>query len=253
MVPLQLKQIYFKIEMPESQAKKVFRIQLSVSVVLLLFTLSALSLLASFYLGMIAGKSMQRPPENSTDEAESLAEKPMSAEDLKFFSLGERKKGQDLLDLEEIRDLKKKTEELTKVPEKPKATMPAKPKASTPKVTPPESPATEQKIISKKQEPAIKTNVPESPEKVKKAVAKIKKSAAYTIQVFASRNHQNAKILVEKLKKSGFKEAFIFKHTAGSKTLYRVRVGKLKRSETQKFANELKKLKYIDSVQITRF
>jgi len=252
-VPLQLKQIYFKIEMPESQAKKVFRIQLSVSVVLLLFTLSALSLLASFYLGMIAGKSMQRPPENSTDEAESLAEKPMSDEDLKFFSLGERKKGQDLLDLEEISDLKKKTEELTKVPEKPKATMPAKPKASTPKVTPPESPATEQKIISKKQEPAINTNVPESPEKVKKVVAKIKKSAAYTIQVFASRNHQNAKILVEKLKKSGFKEAFIFKHTAGSKTLYRVRVGKLKRSETQKFANELKKLKYIDSVQITRF
>ena len=95
--------------------------------------------------------------------------------------------------------------------------------------------------------------MPESPEKVKKVVAKIKKSAAYTIQVFASRNHQNAKILVEKLKKSGFKEAFIFKHTAGSKTLYRVRVGKLKRSETQKFANELKKLKYIDSVQITRF
>ncbi len=253
MVPLQLKQIYFKIEMPESQAKKVFRIQLSVSVVLLLFTLSALSLLASFYLGMIAGKSMQRPPENSTDEAESLAEKPMSDEDLKFFSLGERKKGQDLLDLEEISDLKKKTEELTKVPEKPKANMPAKPKTSTPKVTPPESPATEQKIISKKQEPAIKTNVPESPAKVKKAVPKIKKSATYTIQVFASRNHQNAKILVEKLKKSGFKEAFIFKHTAGSKTLYRVRVGKLKRSETQKFANELKKLKYIDSVQITRF
>ena len=253
MVPLQLKQIYFKIEMPESQAKKVFRIQLSVSVVLLLFTLSALSLLASFYLGMIAGKSMQRPPENSTDEAESLAEKPMSDEDLKFFSLGERKKGQDLLDLEEISDLKKKTEELTKVPEKPKSNMPAKPKTSTPKVTPPESPATEQKIISKKQEPAIKINVPESPEKVKKVVAKIKKSAAYTIQVFASRNHQNAKILVEKLKKSGFKEAFIFKHTAGSKTLYRVRVGKLKRSETQKFANELKKLKYIDSVQITRF
>ena len=118
--------------MPESQAKKVFRIQLSVSVVLLLFTLSALSLLASFYLGMIAGKSMQRPPENSTDEAESLAEKPMSDEDLKFFSLGERKKGQDLLDLEEIRDLKKKTEELTKVPENPKATMPAKLKLRNP-------------------------------------------------------------------------------------------------------------------------
>ena len=95
--------------------------------------------------------------------------------------------------------------------------------------------------------------MPESPEKVKKAVAKIKKSAAYTIQVFASRNHQNAKILVEKLKKSGFKEAFIFKHTAGSKTLYRVRVGKVERSETKELADKLKNLKFIQSVQVTRF
>jgi len=239
--------------MPESQNKKVFRIQLSVSVVLLLFTLSALSLFASFYLGTIAGKSMQRPPETSTEEVDSLAEEAISAEDLKFFGLGERKKGQDLIDLEEIRDLKKKTDELTKVPEKPKAALPAKPKTVAPKVSTPESPAAEQKIISKKQQPVPKADVPESPEKLKKPVAKIKKAVAYTIQVFASRNHKNAKNLVEKLKKSGFKEAFIFKHTAGSKTLYRVRVGKLERSETQKFAKELKKLKYIDSVQVTRF
>jgi cell division septation protein DedD len=139
------------------------------------------------------------------------------------------------------------------VPEKPESALPSKPKTSVPKISAPESPVTEQKIISKKQDPAPKVDVPESPEKVKQPVAKIKKAATYTIQVFASRNHQNAKILVEKLKKSGFKEAFIFKHTAGSKTLYRVRVGKLERSETQKFANKLKKLKYIDSVQITRF
>ena len=253
MVPLQSKQIYFKIEMPESPAKKVFRLQLSVSVVLLLLTLSALSLFASFYLGMIAGKSMQRPPETSAEEADSLAEEPMSAEDLKFFSLGERKKGQDLLDLEGILDLKKKTKELTKVPEKPESALPRKPKTSIPKISAPENPVTEKKIISKKQDPTLKADFPESPEKVKQPVSKIKKAAPYTIQVFASRNHQNAKILVEKLKKSGFKEAFIFKHTAGSKTLYRVRVGKLERSETQKFADKLKKLKYIDSVQITRF
>ena len=239
--------------MSESQGKKVFRIQLSVSVVLLLLTLSTLSLLASFYLGMIAGKSMQRPPENSAEETESLAEEPMSDEDLKFFSLGEREKRQDLLDLEEISDLKKKTEELTKVPKKPNSDLPAKPKTAAPKVSNPESFAAEQKIISNKENPVTKKAISASPEKPKKPLVKIKKAAAYTIQVFASRNHQNAKILVGKLKKSGFKEAFIFKHTAGSKTLYRVRVGKLERSETQKFANELKKLKYIDSVQVTRF
>ena len=130
MVPLRSKQIYHKIQMPESQGKKVFRIQFSVSVVIILLTLSALSLIASFYLGMIAGKSMQRPPENSAEETESLAEEPMSDEDLKFFSLGEREKRQDLLDLEEISDLKKKTEELTKVPKKPNSDLPAKPKTA---------------------------------------------------------------------------------------------------------------------------
>ena len=77
--------------------------------------------------------------------------------------------------------------------------------------------------------------------------------ATYTIQVFASRKHENAKKLVEKLKANGFEDAFIFKHTAGSKTLYRVRVGKVARSETKKLADKLKNLKYIESVQVTRF
>ena len=57
--------------MAESQGKKVFRIQLSVSIVLLLLTLSGVSLLASFYLGMITGKSMQRPSENYSEETET--------------------------------------------------------------------------------------------------------------------------------------------------------------------------------------
>ena len=131
--------------------------------------------------------------------------------------------------------------------------LPIKPKTAGNKVSTPDSSATEQKLVSNKQNPVIKKDILESPEKPKTPLVKIKKEPAYTIQVFASRNHQNAKILVGKLKKSGYKEAFIFKHTAGSKTLYRVRVGKLERSKTQKFANELKKLKYIDSVQVTRF
>ena len=75
----------------------------------------------------------------------------------------------------------------------------------------------------------------------------------FTIQVFASRNRKNANILVKKLEKDGFKDAFIFKHSAGSKTLYRVRVGKIKRVETKMLAKKLKELKYIDSVQVTRF
>ncbi len=84
-------------------------------------------------------------------------------------------------------------------------------------------------------------------------IVKSKKNGTYTIQVLASRKHANAKKLLEKLKQNGFKDAFIFKHTAGNKTLYRVRVGKLKRSEANNLANKLKELKFINSVQVTRF
>jgi len=234
--------------MPESKGKKVFRIQLTVSVVVLLLTLSAFSLVAAFYLGMTTGISMQRPPEGSVADTDISADKPLSEEELKFFGLSERKKDQDSFDMEELRDLKKKTAELTKATKTPDSASPKVPKTETPTVKAPDSPASEQKTVVKKSVP-----VPKKPENVKIPVVKSNKDATYTIQVLASRKHANAKILVEKLKQNGFKDAFIFKQTAGNKTLYRVRVGKIKRSETNNVANKLKELKCSNSVQVTRF
>ena len=239
--------------MPESKGKKVFRIQLTVSVVVLLLTLSAFSLVAAFYLGMTTGISMQRPPEGSVADTDISADKPLSEEELKFFGLSERKKDQDLFDMEELRDLKKKTTELTKATKTPDSASPKVPKTETPTVKAPDSPASEQKTVVKKSVPVPKTVVPKKPDNVKIPVVKSKKDATYTIQVLASRKHANAKNLLEKLKQNGFKDAFIFKHTAGNKTLYRVRVGKINRSETNNLANKLKELKFIDSVQVTRF
>jgi len=239
--------------MPESKGKKVFRIQLTLSVVVLLLTLSAFSLVAAFYLGMTTGISMQRPPEGSVADTDISADKPLSEEELKFFGLSERKKDQDSFDMEELRDLKKKTTELTKATKTPDSASPKVPKTETPTVKAPDSPASEQKTVVKKSVPVPKTVVPKKPDNVKIPVVKSKKDATYTIQVLASRKHANAKILLEKLKQNGFKDAFIFKHTAGNKTLYRVRVGKIKRSETNNLANKLKELKFIDSVQVTRF
>jgi len=239
--------------MPESKGKKVFRIQLTVSVVVLLLTLSAFSLVAAFYLGMTTGISMQRPPEGSVADTDVSADKPLSEEELKFFGLSERKKDQDSFDMEELRDLKKKTTELTKATKTPDSASPKVPKTETPTVKAPDSPASEQKIVVKKSVPVPKTSAPKIPEKTKITVVKSKKDETYTIQVFASRKHANAKNLLEKLKKNGFKDAFIFKHTAGNKTLYRVRVGKIMRSETNNLVNKLKELKFIDSVQVTRF
>jgi len=239
--------------MPESKGNKVFRIQLTVSVVVLLLTLSAFSLVAAFYLGMTTGISMQRPPEGSVANTDISADKPLSEEELKFFGLSERKKDQDSFDMEELRDLKKKTTELTKATKTPDSASPKVPKTETPTVKAPDSPASEQKTVVKKSVPVPKTVVPKRPDNVKIPVVKSKKDATYTIQVLASRKHANAKILLEKLKQNGFKDSFIFKHTAGSKTLYRVRVGKINRSETNNLANKLKELKFIDSVQVTRF
>jgi predicted RND superfamily exporter protein len=239
--------------MPESKGKKVFRIQLTVSVVVLLLTLSTFSLVAAFYLGMTTGISMQRPPEVSDADTDISADKPLSEEELKFFGLSERKKDKDSFDMEELRDLKKKTTELTKATKTPDSVSPKVPKTETPTVKAPDSPASKQKTVVKKSVPVPKTLLPKIPEKTKITVAKSKTNGTYTIQVLASRKHANAKILVEKLKQNGFNDAFIFKHTAGSKTLYRVRVGKINLSETDNLANKLKKLKFIDSVQVTRF
>jgi len=239
--------------MPESNGKKVFRIQLTLSVVVLLLTLSAFSLVAAFYLGMTTGISMQRPPEGSVADTDISADKPLSEEELKFFGLSERKKDQDSFDMEELRDLKKKTTELTKATKTPDSASPKVPKTETPSVKAPDSPASEQKTVVKKSVPVPKTVVPKKPDNVKIPVVKSKKDATYTIQVLASRKHENAKNLLKKLKQNGFKDAFIFKHTAGNKTLYRVRVGKIKRSETNNLANKLKELKFINSVQVTRF
>ena len=239
--------------MPESKGKKVFRIQLTVSVVVLLLTLSTFSLVAAFYLGMTTGISMQRPPEVSDADTDISADKPLSEEELKFFGLSERKKDKDSFDMEELRDLKKKTTELTKATKTPDSASPKVAKTETPTVKAPDSPASEQKTVVKKSVPVPKTLLPKIPEKTKITVVKSKTNGTYTIQVLASRKHANAKILVEKLKQNGFNNAFIFKHTAGSKTLYRVRVGKINLSETDNLANKLKKLKFIDSVQVTRF
>ena len=79
--------------MPESKGKKVFRIQLTVSVVVLLLTLSAFSLVAAFYLGMTTGISMQRPQEGSVADTDISADKPLSEDCLLYTSPSPRDRG----------------------------------------------------------------------------------------------------------------------------------------------------------------
>tara|TARA_B100000700_G_C15010925_1_gene840887 strand:- start:1458 stop:2177 length:720 start_codon:yes stop_codon:yes gene_type:complete len=239
--------------MASTQGKKIFRVHLSISIVLLLLTLGTLSLFAAFYLGMITGKSMQRPPEKSISENEFNLEKPMSEDDLKFFGLGEREKDQDFLDLEGIKALKNKTEELSQINDLNEKKSKKLTNISKPNITNPESPDVSQKNLENKKPNLSKVIKPKNPESEILTPLQNTNAVLYTIQVFASRNHKNAKNLVDKLNKDGFSNAFIFKHSAGNKTLYRVRVGKINRKDAKIMANKLKKLKYIDSVQLSRF
>ena len=239
--------------MSDIQGKKIFRLHLSISVVLILLTLGTLSLFASFYLGMITGKSMQRPPGKSVIENEFNMEKQMSDEDLKFFGLGDFQKEQENLNLEDINELKNKTDELAKISEINKTKPPKIPKISEPKVVSIINPEKEGKKEENKNLITSSLGRSKTPVSEKESSKKIESNLFYTIQVFATRNHKSAKKLVKKLKKDGFGDSFIFKHSAGDKTLYRVRVGKASRKDANLLSNRLKKLKYIDSVQISRF
>ena len=239
--------------MVSSQGKNIFRLHLSISVVLLLLTLGTLSLCAAFYLGMITGKSMQRPPEKSVIENEFNFEKTMSDEDLKFFGLGEVDKNKDILDVEEMEELKTKTEELSKISETNKTKPPKSTKLNNSKVVKQNNLNIDQKIEDNVNSPLPKVSETKNLDTEIGTSLKTGNEVFFTIQVLASRNNKNAKNLVRKLKKDGFTEAFIFKHSAGDKTLYRVRVGKVPQNETKVLASKLKKLKYIDSIQVSRF
>ena len=76
----------------------------------------------------------------------------------------------------------------------------------------------------------------------------------YTVQVFSGRSKRNAEKLVQRLKDKGFPGAYIFKHiTSDSKSLYRVRVGRMGKPDINSLARRIKTLKFIESTQVTRF
>ncbi len=96
----------------------------------------------------------------------------------------------------------------------------------------------------------------------KKPLVKVKKvqpvskpePVEYTVQVFSGRSKRNAEKLVQRLKDKGFPGAYIFKHiTSDSKSLYRVRVGRMGKPDINSLARRIKTLKFIESTQVTRF
>ena len=261
--------------MSAQRAKKSYRIQLSVPLAVLLLGLGGISLVAAFYLGLVAGKSLRQPPESPVVSVP--AEMPLSSDQekdpLEFFNLSKEQSVQEELDRNALERLTRKTKELnqkekeskiTEVKEKTEESPPLV--SSKSKVQKAELKASPRlKVVEPVKHPLepvpILVDIPEA-ETPKKPIAKVKPvkklskpgPVEYTVQVFSGRSKRNAEKLVRRLKNEGFPGSYIFKHiTADSKSLYRVRVGRMKKPEINKLARRIKSLNFIDSTQVTRF
>ena len=78
-------------------------------------------------------------------------------------------------------------------------------------------------------------------------------SSNYTVQVFSSKLRKNAEDVLNRLREKGFPDAYIHTHiNQDNDVLYRVRVGKVSKNRAEDRAFELRRLNFINSVQITR-
>ena len=261
--------------MSAQRAKKSYRIQLSVPLAVLLLGLGGISLVAAFYLGLVAGKSLRQPPESPVVSVP--AEMPLSSDQekdpLEFFNLSKEQSVQEELDRNALERLTRKTKELS---QKEKESEKTEVKEKTEKSPPLVSSKSKVQKAELKTSPRLKVVEPIKPpvqpapilvdipeaKTPKKPIAKVKPvkklnkpgTVEYTVQVFSGRSKRNAEKLVRRLKDEGFPGSYIFKHiTADSKSLYRVRVGRMKKPEINKLARRVKSLKFIDSTQVTRF
>ena len=256
--------------MSAQRAKKSYRIQLSVPLAVLLLGLGGISLVAAFYLGLVAGKSLRQPAD--TPVVSVPAEMPLSAgkdeDPLEFFNLSKEQSIQEELDRAALERLTRKTRELSQKESKPE---PPKTEDGEEKSLPLVSSSSEKVTKSEtKLTPRLKVadpiKLPVQPAPVlvdipdakppKKPLVKVKKvqPVSKSEPVFSGRSKRNAEKLVQRLKDEGFPGAYIFKHiTSDSKSLYRVRVGRMEKPDINSLARRIKALKFIESTQVTRF
>ncbi len=229
--------------MNSQKKQKSYRTQFTGAQLLGLVSLVGLSLLISFYLGVITGKSFRPDAEvtlsSQTAKQKTTPSKPLTPEELEFFNSLDPKDQQQKtsFNTNQIEKLRKKTESLQKQ-------QPAK-------TTPP--PAKETAITTQtSQTPSLPITKPTKPP-APPPVVTVKTAGIYTLQVFTSSNKQRAETLVKRLKESGYLEAYLNPYvTEDKQTLYRVRVGKTNKDSAESLANKLKQLDFIETVQITR-
>ena len=226
-----------------AKQKAMFLLKLSYPVAMMILVISGFSLVISFYMGMITGQSIRQLPETSVASQETnRPEAPdLKKEDLRFFGLSEPSEDQINLDLPRLDRLQQRTEALSSAANTLKNSArptdllqsPALPAVATPNL----------KLESADEEITESTDQARTSEP----------SSSYTVQVFSSKLRKNAEDLLNQLREKGFPDAYIHTHiNQDNSVLYRVRVGKVPKDKAEDRAFELRRLNFIDSVQITR-
>ncbi len=192
--------------------RKTYRIQLSLPLALLLLLLGVISLAATFYMGLVAGKSLREPPESPVV---SVPQEPLSeqekTESLEFFKLNKEPSVREELDREMLKKLtgekhsagkKEKAPEMLvqegKSSESRKETELGR-KTRTVKLvnapSPPKSGQVDRPFLEKIRKPEVVVKKVQSVKSVKKV-----QPLEYTVQVFSGRKRNNAEKLVKRLK-----------------------------------------------------
>ena len=226
--------------------QKSYRIHFSVSQFAMLGFLFTMSLIFSFYLGLVTGKSI-RPAESiaSAKNPKPQQSASLSAEQLSFFQSieggdkTEKKSTFSTKQLEKLRNTTKRIAQKQERARKEKAQRTAQ--QSPPKAKPAKRPS------APPQAPA------ESVAQTQPPLVSARTTGTYTLQVFTSGNKKTAETWVKRLKENGYLEAYLHPHkNAANQTLYRVRIARTSKASAEALANKLKELDYIDHVQITR-
>ena len=226
-----------------AKQKAMFLLKLSYPVAMMILVISGFSLVVSFYMGIITGQSMRQLPEISIASQETKRpEAPdLKKEDLRFFELSGPQEDQINLDLPRLDSLQQRTDALSSaantLKNSPRPTDVLQPPA-TPVVA---TPDLELESANEETMESIDQARPSEP------------SSNYTVQVFSSKLRKNAEDMLNQLREKGFPDAYIHTHiNQDNNVLYRVRVGKVPKDKAEDRAFELRRLNFIDSVQITR-
>ena len=165
----------------------------------------------------------------------------LQKEDLRFFGLSESQEDEINLDLPRLDRLQQRTEVLSSAA----STLKNSPRP-TDLLQPPALPVVATPDV---QLDATRAEIAESVDQARPS----EPSSNYTVQVFSATFRKNAEDLLNQLREKGFPDAYIHTHiNQDNSVLYRVRVGKVPKDKAEDRAFELRRLNFIDSVQITR-